>query len=167
MRLQDYQIGTLPPSGQSRHHWLPVVLPYPTSSLRGFFTTPTSHPDSFHSFPCSSSDFPLCCRGAALAHLYFLPLMIWYSGLITLFLFLLARAAPAYLPTALSVALKPLFPFRHAQFVFPLKPAPFCTLFAGHGSTNKSVTSLPLLSNSRSVLATQSSAPSFLLIQSL
>ena len=72
------------------------------------------------------------------------PLMIWYSGLTALFLFLSARAAPAFLPTALSVALRPLFPFRQAQYVqvFPLKPAPFCTLFAGLGSTNKSAISL-------------------------
>ena len=68
------------------------------------------------------------------------PLMIWYSGQTALVLFLLARAAPAFLPTALSVALRPLFPFRQAQFVpvFPLKPAPFCTLFAGLGNTIKS-----------------------------
>ena len=68
------------------------------------------------------------------------PLMIWYSGQTALFLFLLTRAAPAYLPTALSLALRPLFPFRQAQFapVFPLKPAPFCTLFAGLGNTIKS-----------------------------
>ena len=66
--------------------------------------------------------------------------MIWYSGQTALFLFLLARAARAFLPTALSVALRPLFPFRQAQFVpvFPLKPAPFCTLFAGLGNTIKS-----------------------------
>ena len=70
--------------------------------------------------------------------------MIWYSGQTALFLFLLAKAAPASLPTALSVALRPLFPFRQAQYVqvFPLKPAPFCTLFAGLGSTIKSVISL-------------------------
>ena len=70
--------------------------------------------------------------------------MIWYSGQTTLFLFLLARAAPAFLPTAPSVALRPLFPFQQAQYVqvFPLKPAPFCTLFAGLGSTNKSAISL-------------------------
>ena len=68
--------------------------------------------------------------------------MIWYSGLTALFL--LARAGPAYLPTALSVALRPLFPFQQAQYVkvFLLKPAPFCTLFAGLGSTNKSAISL-------------------------
>ena len=67
-------------------------------------------------------------------------LMIWFSGQTALLLFLLARAAPAFLPTALSVALRPLFPFQHAQYVpvFPLKPAPFCTLFAGLGNTIKS-----------------------------
>ena len=70
--------------------------------------------------------------------------MIWCSGLTALFVFLLARAAPAFLPTALSVALRPLFPSQQAQFapVFPLKLAPFCTLFAGFGSTNKSAISL-------------------------
>ena len=64
------------------------------------------------------------------------------------------------------MALRPLVPFRQAQYVqvFPLKPAPFCTLFAGLGSINKSATSL-LLSDSRSVLATLSSPPSFLLAQ--
>ena len=68
------------------------------------------------------------------------PLKIWYSGRTALFLFLLARAAPAYLPTALSVALRPLFSFRQAQYVpvFLLKPAPFCTLVAGLGNTIKS-----------------------------
>ena len=93
--------------------------------------------------------------------------MIWYSGQTALFLFLLAKPALAYLPTALSVAPRPLFPFQQAQYaqVFPLKPAPFCTLFAGLGSTNKSAISLLLLSDSRSVLATLSSPPSFVLSQ--
>ena len=36
------------------------------------------------------------------------PLMIWYSGQMALFLFLLAGVALAYLPTALSVALRPI-----------------------------------------------------------
>ena len=89
----------------------------------------------------------------------FSHLTIWCFGQTALFLFLLAKATLAYLPTALSVALKPLFPFQQAQHaqVFPLKPAPFCKLFAGLGSTNKSATSL-LLSDSRSVLP----PPSFL-----
>ena len=96
-------------------------------------------------------------------------LMIWYSGLTALFLFLLARAAPAYLLTALSVALRPLFPFQQAQYaqVFPRKPAPICTLFAGFGSTNKSATSLLLLFDSCFVLATLSSPLFFLLSQTL
>ena len=72
------------------------------------------------------------------------PLIIWYFGQTALFLLLLAKAVSASLPTALSVALRPLFPFRQAQYVqvFPLKPAPLCTLFAGLGSTNKSAISL-------------------------
>ena len=43
------------------------------------------------------------------------PLMIWCFGQTALFL--LARAAPAFVPTALSVALRRLFPFQQAQFV--------------------------------------------------
>ena len=72
------------------------------------------------------------------------PLVTWCFEQTALFLFLLAKAAPAFLPTALCVALKPLFSFRQAQYVqvFPLKPAPFCTLFAGLDSTNKSAISL-------------------------
>ena len=84
------------------------------------------------------------------------PLMIWYSGQTALFPFLLARAAPVFLPTALSVVLRPLFPFRQAQYaqVFPLKPAPFCTLFAGRQHQQVChFSSLLLLSDSRSVLS--------------
>ena len=42
------------------------------------------------------------------------------------------------------MALRPLFPFQQAQYVqvFPLKPASFCTPFAGLGSFNKSAISL-------------------------
>ena len=82
------------------------------------------------------------------------PLTIWYSGQTALFLSPLAKAAPAYLPTALSMALRPLFPFQQSQYaqVFLLKPEPFCKLFGGLGSTNKSSTSL-LLSDSRSILS--------------
>ena len=80
----------------------------------------------------------------SLAHLDSLPPMIWHSGLTALFLLFLARAAPAFLPTTFFVALRPHFPFRQAKYaqVFPLKPAPFCTLFAGLGNTNKSAISL-------------------------
>ena len=101
--------------------------------------------ESTLSTPCFCSDPPLTRQGAALAHLDSLPPHdLVHSGQTALFLFLLARAAPAFLPSAISVALRPLFPFRQAQFVpvFPLKPAPFCTFFAGLGSTIKSAISL-------------------------
>ena len=38
------------PSGQSRHHRLPLVVLYPSTTHRGFFTSPTSHSDSLYSF---------------------------------------------------------------------------------------------------------------------
>ena len=101
--------------------------------------------ESTLSSSCPRSDLPLSLTKVRLSlSLTLSPHMIWYSGLTALFLFLLARAAPAYLPTALSVAVRPLFSFQQAQYaqVFPLKLAPFCTLFAGLDSTNKSATFL-------------------------
>ena len=125
------------PSISSREAFL-ACSPCPPWNLPSFTV------ESTLSTPCTRSDPPLSRQGAALAHLDSLPLMIWCSGQTALFLFLLARAAPAFLPTALSVALRPLFPFQQAQYVpvFPLKPAPFCTLFTGLGSTNKFAISL-------------------------
>ena len=84
--------------------------------------------------------------------------MIWYSEQTVLFLFLLAKTAPVYLPTALSVALRPPFPFRQAQYVpvFLLKPAPFSTLFAGLGNIIKSAVSLLFSSCLTLVLFSQS-----------
>ena len=152
----------------TRSYFLPLLLggscclPF-LSSLESSFTM-----ESTLSSPCSRSDPPLFCQGAALAHLDSLPLMIWYSEQMALLLCLLAKAAPAFLPTALSAAQRLLFPFQQVQYVqdFPLKPAPFCTLFAGLGSSIKPAISL-LLSDSRYVLATMSSPPSFLLSQTL
>ena len=147
------------PSTSSREALL-ASPPFPPWNLSAFTL------ESILSSPCSCSDPPLSRQGAALAHLESLLLMIWCSGQMALFLFLLAKAAQAYLPTAFSMALKPLFPFRQAQYVqvFPLKPAPFCTLFAGLGSTNKSAISLLFSSYLTLVL---SSPPSFLLSQTL
>ena len=54
---------------------------------------------------------------------------------------------------------------RSACSSFLLRPAPFFKLFAGLGNTNKSAISLLLLSDSRSVLTTLSSPPSFLVSQ--
>ena len=92
--------------------------------------------------------------------------MIWYFGLTSLFLFFLANAALASLPSALFVALRPLSSFRQAQYaqVFPLKPAPFCTSVAGLGSTNKSAT---FHFFSYYLTLVLSSPPSFLLSQTL
>ena len=116
--------------------------------MEALLACPSSHPWNLPSFtvestlfsPCSRSDLPSLANVRLSPTLTLFPLMIWYSGLTALFLLLLARAAPAYLPTAFSVALRPLFRFQQVQYaqVFSLKPAPFCTLFAGLGSTNKS-----------------------------
>ena len=123
------------PSTSSRK----VLLAFPPWNLPSFTVVSTL----FSS--CSHSDAPLSRQGPAIAHLDSLPPpMIWCSGQTALFLFLLAKVAPAFLPTALSVALRPLFPFWQAQYVqvFPLKPVSFCTFFAGLGNTNKSAISL-------------------------
>ena len=107
--------------------------------LRTCLPSPWSPPSPLHASALIPSSL-----AKVLLTLTLYPLMIWCSGQTALFLFLLAKAALAYLPTALSVALRPLFPFQQAQYaqVFLLKPAPFCKLFVGLGSTNKSATSL-------------------------
>ena len=93
---------------------------------------------------CSRSDPPLTRQGTALAHLDSLPphdLVLWTDGSVP---FPFGKGGSGVLANVLSVALRPLFPFRQVQYVpvFPLKRAPFCTLFAGVGSTNKSAISL-------------------------
>ena len=130
------------------------MLPF-TSSRETFLAFPLCPPwnlpfltvESTLSYSCSSSDpSPSSYQSAALTHLDFLlsyDLVLWTDGTVPFFW---AKAALAYLPTALSVALRPLFPFQQAQFVQVslLKPAPFCKHFAGLISTNKSAISLLL-----------------------
>ena len=109
--------------------------------------------ESILSSPCSRPDLSFTRQGAALAHHDSLShLTIWYSGQMALFLFPFGESG-SDVPANCFLALRPLFPLQQAQYaqVFPLKPVPFCTLFAGLGSTNKSATSL-LLSEPRSVL---------------
>ena len=88
-----------------------------------------------------------------------------------LFLFLLEKAAPAYLPTVLSAALRPLFPFQQAQFVQVFSAEACAILHAVCWSRQHQqvchFSSILLLSDSRSVFATLSSPPSFLLSQTL
>ena len=55
---------------------------------------------------------PLSLAKVRLSLTLIFSLMIWYFGLTALFL--LAKAALAYLPTAFSVALRPLFPFQQS-----------------------------------------------------
>ena len=68
--------------------------------------------------------------------------MICCSGMTALFLFHLAKVTLTYLPTALLVALRPLFSFSSGSSFSEL--VPFCKLFDGLRSTNKSATSLLL-----------------------
>ena len=95
-------------------------------------------------FPCSRSNPLFLAKMRLSLTLTLSHFTTWYSGQTALFLFLLAKAALAYLPTAFSMALRPLFPFQQAQYakVFLLKPASLSKLFAGLGSTNKSATFL-------------------------
>ena len=117
--------------------------------------------ESTLSSSCSRSD-PLSRQGAAFAHLDSLPphdLVLWTDGSV-LFPFgkggfgKLANCSLCGTEATLSFSAGPV----HSSF---------CTLFAGLGSTNKSATSLLLLSDSRSVLALLFSSPSFLLSQTL
>ena len=112
--------------------------PFPPWNLL-FFTV-----ESTLSFPCSCSDPLFLAKVQLLLVLTLFHLSSWYSEQTALFLFLLAKVALAYLPTALFMALRPLFPFQQTQYahVFPLKPPSLSKLFAGLGSINKSTTFL-------------------------
>ena len=126
--------------------------------------------ESALSSPCSRSDPPLSRQGAALTHLDSLHPMIWYSGQMALFLFVVARAAPAYLTTALYVALRPLFSFSAGPVCSSFSAEARAILHALCWSRQHHKVyhfSSLLLSDSRSVLATLSSPPFFLLSQTL
>ena len=123
--------------------------------------------ESTLSSPCSHSDPPLSLAKVRLSPtLALLPLMIWCFGQTALFLFLLARAAMAFLPTALVVALRPLFPFRQASFSAEACAILHAFCWSRQHQQVCRFSSL-LLSDSRSVLATLSSPPSFRISQTL
>ena len=87
-------------SSTSSREALLVCPLFPPWNLRSFTV------ESNLSSPCSRSN-PLSLAKVQLSlTLTLSPLMIWYSGLMALFLFLLARAAPAYLLTAFCVTLR-------------------------------------------------------------
>ena len=96
-------------------------------------------------------------------------LTIWCSGQTALFRSLLAKAAPAYFPTALSVTLTPLFSFQQAQSCSSFSAEACAILHALYWSRQHQqfclFYSLFLLLDSRSVVATLFSPTSFLLPQ--
>ena len=60
IRYQFHQIGTPPPNGQSRHHRLPLVLPYPSASLPPLRVTRTHFTIlSYERALCLPTSFPI------------------------------------------------------------------------------------------------------------
>ena len=97
--------------------------------------------ESTPSTPCYRSDPPLSRQGAALAHLDSLPphdLVLRTDGSVP---FPLGKDGSGVLANCSLCGTEATLSFfgRPSMFqFFLLKPAPFCTLFAGLGSTNKS-----------------------------
>ena len=131
------------PSTSPRDAFL-ACPPFPPWNLPSFTV------ESTFSLPCFRFDPLFLAKVWLSLTLTLSHLTTLCSGQTALFLLILARATLAYLPSALSVALKPLFSFQQAQYaqVFPLKPAPLSMLFAGLSSINKSATFLFLSSPS-------------------
>ena len=243
-RYQFHQIGTPPPSGQSRHHRLPLVVPIPLllteaflpplrvtlthftlfsyeralrlptpfpisdlarlgvrprlciSSLRAFTSThplmlpstcsrealvacppcppwnlPSFTMESTLSTPCSCSDPPHACQGAALAILDSLPphdLILWTDGFVA---FPFGKGGSGVLANCSLCG---------TEATLSFSAGPVCSSFSAEACAilhalcwsrqHQQVchfSSLLLLSDSRSVLATLSSPPSFLLSQTL
>ena len=121
------------PSTCSREALL-AYHPFPPWNLPAFTV------ESTLSSPCSCSDPPHSRQGAALAHLDSLPphdLVLWTDGSVP---FPFGKGRSDVLANCSLCGTEATLLFQQAQYVavFPLKPAPFCTLFAGFGSTIKS-----------------------------
>ena len=125
-----------------------LMLPS-TCSREAFLACPPCHPWNLPSFtvestlcsPCSRSDLPLSRQGAALAHLDSLPphdLVLWTDGSVP---FPFGKGGSGVLANCSLCGTEATLSFS-AGPVFPLKPVPFCTLFAGLGNTIKSAISL-------------------------
>ena len=243
-RYQYHQIGTPLPSGQSRHHRLPLVVPIPLllteaflpplrvtlthftlfsyeralrlptsfpisglarlgvkprlciSSLRAFASThplmlpstcfrealvacppcppwnlPSFTMESTLSTPCSRSDPPHACQGAALAHLDSLPphdLILWTDGFVP---FPFGKGGSGVLANCSLCGTEATLSFSAGPVCSSFSAEAFAILHALCWSRQHQqvchFSSLLLLSDSRSVLATLSSPPSFLLSQTL
>ena len=108
--------------------------PFPPWNLPSFTV------ESTLSSPCSRSDPPHSRQGAALAHLDSLPphdLVLWTDGSVP---FPFGKGGSGVLANCSVCGTEATLSFSAGQFVpvFPLKPAPFCTLFIGLGNTIKS-----------------------------
>ena len=120
--------------------------------------------ESTVSTPCSYSDPPLSLAKVRLSPTLTLsPLMIWCFGPDGCVPFPFGKSGSGVLANCSLCGTEGTLFFRQAQ-VFPLKPAPFFTLFAGLGSTNKFAISLLFSYYLTLVL---SSPPTFLLSQTL
>ena len=109
--------------------------PFPPWNLPSFTV------ESTLSFSCSRSDPPSLSRqGAALVHLDSLPphdLVLWTDGSVP---FPFGKGGSGVLANCSLCGTEATLCFSAGPIcsTFPLRPAPFCTLFAGLGSTNKS-----------------------------
>ena len=125
----------------------PLMLPS-TCSREALVACPPCPPWHLPSFtlestlstPYSRSDPPHSRQGPALAHLDSLPphdLVLWTDGSVP---FPFGKGGSGILANCSLCGTEATLSFSEAQFVpvFPLKPAPFCTLFAGLGNTIKS-----------------------------
>ena len=100
--------------------------------------------DSTLSTPCSRSDPPRSRQGAALAQLDSLPphdLILWTDGSVS---FPFGKGGSGVLANCSLCGIEATLSFSAGPVCssFSAKAAPFCTLFAGLGSTNKSAISL-------------------------
>ena len=139
--------------------------PFPLRNLPSFTV------ESTLSTPCSRCDSPHSRKGAALAHLDSLPLMIWCFGQTALFLFRFGKGGSGALANC---------SLCDTETTLSFSPGPVCSSFSAEACAilhalcwsrqHQQVchfSSLLLLSDPRSVLATVSSPPSFLLSQTL
>ena len=137
--------------------------PFPLWNLSSFTV------ESTFSSPCSCSDPPLSCQGAALAHLDSLPLMIWCFGQTALFLFWGGKGSFRVPATCSLCDTEAALSFSAGQACSSFSAEACAILHALCWSQQHRevchFSSLLLLSDSRSVLAALSSPPSFLYLK--
>ena len=111
-----------------------------------FWNRPSFIVESTLSSPCSHSDPPLSPQGAALVHLDSPPypdLVLWIDRSVP---FLFGKDGLGVIAKCFFCSTEATLSFSAGQYVqvFPLKPAPFCLVFGGLGSTNRCIISVQL-----------------------